>query len=199
MYVVYIMNTYMLVKNNEDNMKILAFAASSSSKSINKQLVSHAADILKTDIIKDAEVEILDINNYEMPIYSSDREEVGGIPDLANQFATKIAAADVLLISYAEHNGNYTAAYKNLFDWTSRLEGKVFQDKPMVILATSPGAGGAASVLALAKASAPFFGADVKADLSIASFYDVFDSEAGHIKDVDVQKQLHTALATLKK
>ncbi len=179
-------------------MKILAFAASSSSKSINKQLVSHAADILKTDIIKDAEVEMLDINDYEMPIYSSDREEAGGIPDLAHQFAAKIGAADALLISYAEHNGNYTAAYKNLFDWVSRIDGKVFQDKPMVILATSPGAGGAASVLGLAKASASFFGADVKADLSIASFYDVFDVEKGCIKDVDVQEQLHTALATLK-
>ena len=70
-------------------MKILAFAASSSSKSINKQLVNHAADVLKTSIIKDAEVEILDINDYEMPIYSSDREEEGGIPDLAHQLDRK--------------------------------------------------------------------------------------------------------------
>ncbi len=179
-------------------MKILAFAASSSSKSINKQLVTHAADVLASDIIKDAQIEILDINDYEMPIYSSDREEAGGIPDLAHQFAAKIGGADALLISYAEHNGNYSAAYKNLFDWTSRLGGKVFQDKPMVILATSPGGGGAASVLGLAKTSAPFFGADVKADLSIASFYDVFDVEKGMLKDVDMQKQLQGALALLK-
>ena len=179
-------------------MKILAFAASNSSKSINKQLISHAADVLKADIINDAEIEILDINDYEMPIYSSDREEAGGIPDLAHQFAAKIGAADALLISYAEHNGNYSAAYKNLFDWTSRLEGKVFQDKPMVILATSPGPGGALNVLAMAKTSGPFFGADVKADLSIASFYDVFDSEAGRIKSADIQAQLHAALTALK-
>jgi NAD(P)H-dependent FMN reductase len=179
-------------------MKILAFAASSSSKSINKQLVSHAVGVLKAEIVKDAQIEILDINDYEMPIYSSDREEAGGIPDLANQFAAKIGAADALLISYAEHNGNYTAAYKNLFDWTSRLEGSVFQDKPMVIMATSPGKGGAASVLALAKTSAPFFGADVKADLSIASFYDVFDLENGQLKDAGIQAQMRAALSTLK-
>jgi len=179
-------------------MKILAFAASSSSKSINKQLVIHATEVLKADILEDAAIEILDINDYEMPIYSSDREEAGGIPELAHQFAAKIGAADALLISYAEHNGNYTAAYKNLFDWTSRLEGKVFQDKPMVILATSPGAGGAASVLALAKTSAPFFGADVKADMSVSGFYDVFDGENGRIKDADIQAQLHAALSSLK-
>jgi len=179
-------------------MKILAFAASGSSKSINHQLVTHAADVLKTEIINEAQIELLDINDYEMPIYTSDREEAGGIPELARQFAAKIGTADALLISYAEHNGNYSAAYKNLFDWTSRLEGKVFQDKSMVILATSPGAGGAANVLNLAKTSAPHFGADVKADLSIASFYDVFDAGNGHIKDADIQAQLRAALATLK-
>lgn len=179
-------------------MKILAFAASSSSKSINKQLVTHAVDVLKTDIIMDAGVEIIDINDYEMPIYSSDREEAGGIPDLAHQFLAKIGDADALLISYAEHNGNYSAAYKNLFDWASRTGGKVFQDKPMVILATSPGPGGASNVLNLAKTSAPFFGADVKADLSVASFYDVFDVEKGQLKDVELQGQLYAALAALK-
>ena len=179
-------------------MRILAFAASNSSKSINKQLVAHAADVLKADIITDADIEMLDINDYEMPIYSSDREEAGGIPDLAHQFAAKIGAADAPLISFAEHNGYYSAAYKNLFDWTSRIDGKVYQDKPMVILATSPGPGGAASVLGSAKTSAPYFGADVKADLSVASFYDVFDMENGRIKDADIQAKLEAALATLK-
>lgn len=179
-------------------MKILAFAASSSSKSINKQLVTHAADILTSDIIKGAEVEILDINDYEMPIYSSDREEASGIPDLAHQFLAKIGGADALLISYAEHNGNYSAAYKNLFDWASRTGGKVFQDKPTVILATSPGPGGASNVLNLAKTSAPFFGAEVKADLSVASFYDVFDAENGRLKNPEEQAKLHDALAALK-
>jgi NAD(P)H-dependent FMN reductase len=179
-------------------MKILAFAASNSTKSINKQLVSHAASLLKNEILDDAEVELLDLNDYEMPIYSSDREEAGGIPDLAHQFASKIEAADALLISYAEHNGNYSVAYKNLFDWTSRLGGKVFKDKPMVILATSPGPGGASNVLGLAKTSAPHFGADVKGDLSIPSFYDVFDMDAGSIKDAGLQKELYDTLASLK-
>jgi len=179
-------------------MKILAFAASSSTKSINKQLVVHAAEVLKAEILEDARIEILDINDYEMPIYSSDREEAGGIPELAHQFFDKIGAADALLISYAEHNGNYSAAYKNLFDWASRIDAKVFQGKPMVILATSPGPGGAANVLNLARTAAPHFGADVKADLSVASFYDVFDAKTGRITDTDIQAGLQAALEALK-
>jgi NAD(P)H-dependent FMN reductase len=179
-------------------MKVLAFAASNSSKSINKQLVAHAADAVKSEMSDEVEVEFLDLNDYEMPIYSSDREEVSGIPDLAHQFAAKIGGAAALLISYAEHNGNYSVAYKNLFDWTSRIGGKVYQDKPMVILATSPGPGGASNVLGLAKTSAPHFGADVKASLSIPSFYDVFDMEKGALHDAELQKQLREALVSLK-
>ncbi|MGS0726904.1 NADPH-dependent FMN reductase, partial [Shewanella sp. 0m-11] len=114
-------------------MKLLAFAASSSTKSINKQLATYAASL-----VQGAEVEILDINDYEMPLFSQDREEELGHPELAQQFFAKIGEADAIIISFAEHNGSYTAAYKNLFDWTSRIDMKVFQNKPMLLLATSP-------------------------------------------------------------
>ena len=175
-------------------MKILAFAATNSRNSINKQLVSHAIRVLENEINKTAETELIDLNDYEMPIYSIDRENEGGIPELAKQFYKKIGEADALLISYAEHNGNYTAAYKNIFDWTSRIDVKVFQDKPMMIMSTSPGPGGAASVLKTAKESAPFFGADIKASFSVASFFDVFDSEAGRLVDEELSKTLRDSL-----
>jgi len=174
-------------------MKILAFAASSSSNSINKKLVTYAASL-----IEDAEIEILDINDYEMPLFSEDREKELGQPDAAKRFFNKIGSADALLISFAEHNGSYTAAYKNLYDWTSRIDPKVYQGKSMVMLSTSPGPGGASSVLALAKTSAPFGGGDVKADLSLARFYDIFDTDEGRLIKAEAQAQLEAALSHLK-
>jgi chromate reductase len=173
-------------------MKILAFAASSSSNSINKKLVTYAASLLNN-----AEIEILDINDYEMPLFSEDKEKELGQPDAAKRFFSKIGAADALLISFAEHNGSYTAAYKNLYDWTSRIEPKVYQGKPMVMLSTSPGSRGASSVLATAKTLAPFGGGDVKADLSLANFYDIFDTEAERLTNADAQAALETALSSL--
>lgn len=173
-------------------MKVLAFAASSSSASINKMLVSYAAALLQQ-----AETEIIDINDYELPLFSEDREKELGQPEAAKRFFNKIGAADALLVSFAEHNGSYTAAYKNLYDWASRIESKVYQGKPMVMLATSPGPGGASSVLATAKASAPFYGADVKADLSLPNFHKIFDVDAGRLVDAEAQRQLETALAAL--
>jgi len=173
-------------------MKILAFAATSSTKSINHQLISYA-----TSQLKDAETEILNINDYELPLFSEDKEVELGQPELAKAFLAKIANSDALIISFAEHNGSYAVAYKNIFDWASRINPKVFQNKPMVMLATSPGPGGASSVLATATASAPFFDGDVKTSLSIANFYDNFDTEKGRINNNEIDMQLFAAVNSL--
>lgn len=173
-------------------MKLLAFAASSSSKSINKQLATYAASL-----VSGATVEILDINDYEMPLFSQDKEEVLGQPEQAKAFYAKLGQADAIIISFAEHNGSYTAAYKNLFDWTSRIDQKLFQNKPMVLLATSPGPGGANTVLTAASGSAPYFAGDVKASLSLPSFFDNFDSEKQVISNPAILDQLQSALAQL--
>ncbi|MBQ4847000.1 NAD(P)H-dependent oxidoreductase [Pseudoalteromonas sp. MMG005] len=173
-------------------MKVLAFAASSSRQSINKQLAAYTGSL-----VKGAEVEILDLNDFEMPIYSSDRENESGIPEQAQQFFTKIGEADAVIISFAEHNGSYTAAYKNIFDWTSRIDMKVYQNKAAILLATSPGPGGAKSVLAAATGSAPYFALDVKASISVPSFYDNFDMTENKITNQALVDQLSTAAATL--
>ncbi|MCJ8318269.1 MAG: NAD(P)H-dependent oxidoreductase [Colwellia sp.] len=173
-------------------MKVLTFAASSSSKSINKQLANYAASL-----IDGADIETLDINDYEMPLFSEDKERELGQPEQAKQFFAKLGQADAIIISFAEHNGSYTAAYKNLFDWTSRIDQKLFQNKPMVLLATSPGPGGASSVLAAAKGSAPYFAGNVKASLSIPSFYDNFDSEQQVLRNEELISQLKEAIAQL--
>ena len=177
-------------------MNILAFAASNSSQSINRQLLGHAIALLDGADV-DATIETLDINDYEMALYSSDREAASGIPEAAHRFYQKIGAADALLISFAEHNGSYSAAFKNLFDWASRIDPKVYQNKPTVMLATSPGAGGAANVLATATKSAPYFGADLKASMSVPSFYDHFDAESGRLVDDGLASELRAAVSQL--
>jgi len=176
-------------------MKLLAFAASSSSKSINKELASYAATLVTH--AEGVEVEILDINDYEMPLFSQDKEEVLGQPEQAKAFYAKLGQADAIIISFAEHNGSYTAAYKNLFDWTSRIDQKLFQNKAMILLATSPGPGGAATVLTAATGSAPYFAGDVKASLSIPSFYDNFDMDKQTLTNPELLDKLQSALALL--
>ena len=150
--------------------KIIAFGASSSKQSINKQLATFAANQFQN-----ASVEILDLNDYEMPIFSVDKEKENGIHPLAQEFYGKLGSADLILISFAEHNGNYSTAFKNILDWTSRINAKTFQEKPMLLLATSPGARGGSSVLDIATKRFPFQGGIVKGSFSLPSFYENFD------------------------
>lgn len=173
-------------------MKILAYAASSSRQSINAQLVRYAGSL-----INGADIEYLDINDYEMPLFSVDRLKETGMLELAERFYHKIGQADALLISFAEHNGSFTAAYKNLYDWTSQIDSKVFQDKPVIMLSTSPGGRGGASVLETAVTTGGHFGAKVIASLSIPGFYTNFDTEAGKITNPDINKALIDTLASL--
>lgn len=173
-------------------MKLLAFAASSSTQSINKKLVTYAASLLETDAL-----EVLDLNDYELPLFSQDKEAELGQPDLAKAFMEKIASADAIMISFAEHNGSYTAAYKNLFDWCSRINPKVYQNKPMVLMATSPGPGGAANVLKTAISSMSHFEGEVKASFSLPSFYDNFDQENKTISNSELDIELQTAVKSL--
>ena len=173
-------------------MKVLAFAASNSRQSINKQLIRYTATLLA-----DQDIDIIDINDYQMPIYSSDLEQDHGIPEAASRFINKIAEADALIISYAEHNGNYTVAYKNLFDWASRQTMEVYQGKPIVMLATSPGAGGANSVLSLAVESAHFFAGRVVASLSIPEFFNNFDQQRTVLTNQELVAQLKDSLSQL--
>ncbi|MFV0574018.1 MAG: NADPH-dependent FMN reductase [Vibrio sp.] len=173
-------------------MKIIAFGASTSSQSINKALATYTANL-----VKGAQVEVLDLNDFPLPIFSQDMEKEIGQPESAKAYQAKLESADAFVISFAEHNGSYSAAYKNLFDWASRINQQMFSHKPVVYLAASPGPGGAQSVLAQAVGSAAFFHADVKASVSVPSFYDVFDMEKGEVKDPAIAEKLAAAAATL--
>jgi len=173
-------------------MKITAFAASSSKQSINKKLVSYAVNL-----INGAEIDLLDLNDYELPLFSQDKEQELGQPDLAKAFLAKIAQCDALIISFAEHNGCYSAAYKNIFDWCSRINNKVFQQKPMLLLSTSPGGRGGQSVLTLAENSAPFFAGNVKASMAIPSFHENFDTDKNCLTNEDIHQKLLDAIQLL--
>lgn len=166
-------------------MKIIAFAGSNSTQSINKKLATYAAGLFENGT-----VEVLDLNDFQMPIYSVDLEaEVGHLPKAQN-FLSKIGEADLLVVSMAENNGNYSVAFKNVFDWASRINVKVFQDKPMLLMATSTGARGGASVLGIAQNLFPRYGGNIKATFSLPNFNTNFDVESGKITNVDLDEAL---------
>ena len=172
--------------------KILAFGATSSQNSINKQLATYAANQFAN-----TEIEILDLNDFEMPIYATDKETQSGIPQLAHDFYNKLSTSDLIIISFAEHNGAYTSAFKNIFDWISRINGKTFQNKPMLLMATSPGPRGGSTVLDIAKNRFALQAGDIQGVFSLPSFNDNF-SAMGEITNLELKDQLLETINLIK-
>ena len=123
--------------------RIVVIGASSSSKSINRQLANYAAKSISVD----TEIIDLNLNDFEMPIYSEDLQNSLGIPQKALDFKREISVSDALVISLAEHNGSYTAAFKNIYDWISVIETTVWSNKPLILLSTSDGQNAGKTVL----------------------------------------------------
>ncbi len=81
-----------------------------------------------------------------------------------------------------------TAAFKNLWDWVSRINKKVWSDKPIFLAATSPGGRGAQSALKIIKDLMPHYGGNVIVDYSLPKFHDNFTHNG--IKDEEKAQEL---------
>ncbi|WP_027126879.1 NADPH-dependent FMN reductase [Gelidibacter mesophilus] len=171
---------------------IIAFAGSNSLKSINKQLAIYAASL-----VEDAEITILDLNDFELPLFGVDLEKQIGAPDNVRKFLDYIRNSDGIILSLAEHNGAYSAAFKNLFDWLSRSEKKTFMGKPILLMATSGGGRGGASVLAMAHSRFPYHDAKIAAEFSLPLFADKFAD--GKITDSEFDDELKEAVKLFQK
>ena len=170
-------------------MKTIAFAGSNSKNSINHQLVTYVASLVKNS-------EVIKLSDYEIPMYGIDLEEANGIPKGVKALNKKLAEADQFIISVAEHNGNMTAFLKSNLDWLSRNDREFLKDKKIVLLSTSPGGRGGASALEATQKILPYFGGEVISTLSIGRFYDVFKD--GEITDKEQKDNLLDLLNQLK-
>lgn len=157
-------------------MRILAFAGSTSSTSINRELVKYTLTFFGDD-----DVNLTDLNDFTMPLFSVD-EEKKGYPEQAHRFLKAIEEADAIICSFAEHNGNFAVGFKNVFDWASRINKTVFQNKPMLLMATSPGGYGGGNVLETAQRSLPRYGANIKEVFSLPKFGQNFEIGKGIVE-----------------
>ncbi|KAA3620618.1 MAG: NADPH-dependent oxidoreductase [Flavobacterium sp.] len=164
--------------------KIISIAGSNSQNSINKSLLSYTSSL-----IENTEIISIDLNDYVLPIYGVDYEAENGIPTAIKRLNELFDTADGFMVSLAEHNGSYAAAFKNTIDWLSRANMKVWREKPMLLMATSPGGRGGATVLQSAKAYFPFLGGDITADFSLPNFYDNFSDD--EISNQELQNELN--------
>lgn len=165
--------------------KIISIAGSNSQKSINRSLLTYTNSLLEN-----VEIISIDLNDYVLPIYGEDFEAENGIPTAVKRLDEVFNGADGFILSLAEHNGSYAAVFKNTIDWLSRINMKIWREKPMLLMATSPGGRGGATVLQSASAYFPFMGANITDTFSLPSFYDNFNN--GEIKDGRLKEDINS-------
>jgi NAD(P)H-dependent FMN reductase len=171
---------------------IVTIGGSSSKNSINKILAEYAGGLLKN-----ATLTKVDLNDFDIPLFSVDVENEQGFPKGALALNEIIEKADGFVISLAEHNGAYSAAFKNTFDWLSRINGKVWRNKPMLLLSTSPGIRGGESVLNIALERFPFNGGNIIGSMPFPSFDENF--KAGEIVNANLKANLQILVDEFEK
>ena len=128
---------------SDKRIKLVAFAGSTRKDSVNKKLVKIAA---KGAAEAGADVTIVDLKDYPMPLYDGDLEASGGYPDTAKELKKIFRESDGFLIASPEYNSGYSAVLKNTIDWVSRPseenEGPLvaYAGKVATIMSAAPGA-----------------------------------------------------------
>ena len=146
--------------------KVLVFPGSNSSTSINQQLAVYAAAGLK-----ECEIKIIHLKDYPAPVYSMDMEKRGEFPETIRELNELFKEVDAMLISLPEYNSGITPVFKNTMDWISRIEKPTLKNKPVCLLATSPGKRGAITNLThVSEVLIPRWGATVTSTFSLPYF-----------------------------
>lgn len=134
--------------------RVLAFAGSLRQGSLNKKAVAAAATAARA---AGAEVTLVDLAEYPMPVYDGDLEERAGLPENARKFKALMKAHDAFLISTPEYNSSVPGAFKNVIDWASRSDPgepplACFTGKVAALMSASPGGLGGIRSLAVLRA-----------------------------------------------
>ena len=168
--------------------KIIAFAGSNSSTSINHELVLFASEIIKNN-----QVEVIKLTSYSLPMFGEDIERKEGYSETLKSLLSVINNADALIVSVNEHNGTVSAFFKNVLDWLSRIEYKFLNGKNIFLMSTSNGRRGALSSQEYTARVLPRFGAEEITRFTLPSFSENF--KEGKITNPELNSELELKLS----
>ena len=177
--------------------RIIAFAGSTRKGSYNKKLVRIASTAASK---AGADVEVIDLKDYPLPLFDEDVEKEGGLPENAAKLKKLFIAADGFLVASPEYNSSITAVLKNAIDWISRpVPGEAglagFMGKTAVLMAASPGGFGGLRGLVTVRSLLGNIGVTVLPDqVCVAKAYEAFNGD-DTLKDAAQQASIE-ALGT---
>ncbi len=166
-------------------MKILAFAASVRTGSVNRKLIQLAAESARG---KGAAVDLAEYREFDMPLYDGDLEAESGVPDGAVEFKRRLEAADGLMISLPEYNHSIPGTLKNTIDWVSRLKPPPFSGRVGFLMSASPSPFGGLRALEVSRAPLEGLGMIVHPEMfSLMKAPDAFDDRGQWVDPMNAQ------------
>jgi len=172
--------------------KILAFAGSTRTDSFNKKLVKIAA----TGAMEGgADVTVIDLRDFTMPLYDGDLEQQQGLPSNAKKLKDLMLSHQGLLISAPEYNSSISGVLKNTIDWVSRPSAgeeslACFKGKVAGIMSASPGGLGGLRGLVHVRAILENISVLVIPDqIAVGKAHEVFNTD-GTLKDKKQEDQV---------
>jgi NAD(P)H-dependent FMN reductase len=181
--------------------KILVIPGSLRPRSFNARL---AALVTKELTLADADVTLISLLDYPLPIYDADLVAKSGPPEHAVQLKRLMAAHHGVFIASPEYNASITPLIKNTIDWISvvRERGEpalaAYQNRVFALGGASPGRSGAMqSMLALRQVLAVGCRALVLAEqVSVPNAVEAFD-EMDELRDARAGDQLKSVTRKL--
>ena len=125
------------------NPKLVAFSGSIRKSSFNSAILKAAANAATS---AGADVALLDLRDYDLPLFNQDLEDASGLPEAAKKLKAKFREADGFILASPEYNSAFSALMKNTIDWCSRAETDdeppltAYAGKSALLLSASPGA-----------------------------------------------------------
>jgi NAD(P)H-dependent FMN reductase len=166
--------------------KILAFAGSFRENSYNKRVLKVAVEGARK---AGAEVTVVDLRDYPMPVYNEDDHKQNGFDENALKFQRLLGEHDGFLIASPEYNGSIPGGLKNVIDWASRKSDEfgmveVFKGKVAAIMTASPGAFGGIRCLAHLRGVLTIMLVNVlPSEIAVAKVGAMFDGDSGEMTD----------------
>ena len=174
--------------------RILAFSGSARKESLNRKFLGVAVQAVRA---AGGEVTLIDLNDYELPLYHGDHEDAKGLPANAVKLIELITRHAALLIASPEYNSMITPLLKNTVDWCTRGDKNPFNGKVAAVISASPGALGGARSLKLAQQLMLHLGCHVVPGKTILPQADAAFDDGGALKDPRSQKAVQTLATAL--
>ncbi len=166
--------------------KVLAFAGSSRKDSFNRKVLAIAAEGARQ---AGADVTLIDLADFPMPLFNQDDEAREGMPEQARRFKQLLIEHDAFLIASPEYNSAFSPLLKNVIDWASRAESNdeapllAYKGKYAAIMSASPGGLGGMRGLVFLRMLLANIGVTVLADQQTLSGAGKAFDEQGMLND----------------